>query len=399
MQKGVRQGDPLSPLLLLQSVVNDLLRRGHLTLPIPCHDPDFPIVQYTDDTILIMPAEVQQVLRLKEALKSFSQSTGLDINYNKSSMIPINLDEVYITELANVFGCQVGKLPFTYLALPVGTTRPKIVDFLPLVDCMERRLTASYCFLNHGGKLQLLNSVISSMPTYFLCSLHIPTGITKQLERIQRQCLWRKFGKDSGKSLAAWDLICKPKNKGGLGIMNITLQNEALLIKHLHKFYNQHDTPWVKLIWDTYYYQRVPHATRICGSFWWKDICKLMDKFLAVSKCSLADGATALFWTDYWLDNSSEVLATKFARLFSFTHDKLISFKEVCAINELTTMFQLPLSEQAFSELNSLQSLIDQYHNRYLSQDVWSWRFGSKGMYSTKKFYTHVYDPLHSNPL
>src|SRR3954468_18836308 len=76
-KRGVRQGDPLSPLLfvlaadLLQFVVNDLLRKGHLILPIPCHDPDFPIVQYADDTILIMPAEVQQVLRLKEALKSF----------------------------------------------------------------------------------------------------------------------------------------------------------------------------------------------------------------------------------------------------------------------------------------------------------------------------------------
>ena len=97
-----------------------------------------------------MPAEVQQVLRLKEALKSFSQSTGLDINYNKSSMIPINLDEVSMVEMATAFGCQVGKLPFTYLGLPMGTTRPKIVDLLPLVDCMERRLTASSCFLTQG---------------------------------------------------------------------------------------------------------------------------------------------------------------------------------------------------------------------------------------------------------
>src|SRR4051812_35340939 len=118
------------------------------------------------------------------------------------------------------------------------------------------------------------------MPIYYLCSLHIPTSITKQLERIQRQCLWRKYGQDSGKSLAAWDLVCKPKKKGGLGIMNINLQNEALLIKHLHKFYNQQDVPWVKLIWDTYYFQRVPHATDLCGSFWWKDICKLMENSL-----------------------------------------------------------------------------------------------------------------------
>jgi hypothetical protein len=73
-RRGVRQGDPLSPLLfvlaadLLQSVINDLLQKGLLSLPIPCHDTDFPVVQYADDTILVLPADVQQVLVLKKAL-------------------------------------------------------------------------------------------------------------------------------------------------------------------------------------------------------------------------------------------------------------------------------------------------------------------------------------------
>ena len=138
-------------------------------------------------------------------------------------MIPINVEEAQIASLAATFGCQVSSLPFTYLGLPVGTTRPRMVDFLPLVDCMERRPTASSCFLNQGGKLQLLNPVISSLSIYFLCSLHIPAGIIKQLERIQRKCLWRKYGHDSGKSLAAWDLVCRPKKKGVLGILNLGL--------------------------------------------------------------------------------------------------------------------------------------------------------------------------------
>ena len=56
----VRQGDPLSPLLfvlaaeLLQYVVNDAKQNGLLTMPIPYYNDDFPIVQYADDTILIM---------------------------------------------------------------------------------------------------------------------------------------------------------------------------------------------------------------------------------------------------------------------------------------------------------------------------------------------------------
>ena len=133
----------------------------------------------------------------------FSQSTGLDVNYHKSFIIPINVDSAVMEDLAAAFGWKTGKLPFTYLGLPVGTTRPKMVDFMPLVDCMERRMTASSSFLNQGERLQFLNSALSSMPIFFLCSLPLPAGILKKLERIQRQCLWRKHRDEPAPSLAA----------------------------------------------------------------------------------------------------------------------------------------------------------------------------------------------------
>ena len=127
-----------------------MFRRGILHLPIPCHDQDYPVIQYADDTLIILPAYKDQLIALKDMLKVFSVSTGLDVNYHKSFIIPINVDTAVMTELAAAFGCQIGRMPFTYLGLPVGTTRPKMVDFLPLVDCVERRMIASSSFLNQG---------------------------------------------------------------------------------------------------------------------------------------------------------------------------------------------------------------------------------------------------------
>jgi hypothetical protein len=89
-KRGVCQGDPLSPLLyvfgsdLLQSVINNLLLQAVLSCPIDTADPDFPIVQYADDTLLIMPADLTQIRALKNALHKYSCSTGLKINYGKS---------------------------------------------------------------------------------------------------------------------------------------------------------------------------------------------------------------------------------------------------------------------------------------------------------------------------
>ncbi|KAM0899027.1 hypothetical protein ACQ4PT_021575 [Festuca glaucescens] len=137
-KRGVRQGDPISPLFylfgsdLLQSVLNDLVQQGLLSLPITTNDPDFPIVQYADDTLLILPADKDQLLLIKEVLRKFSMSTGLKINFDKSQMLPINVPDDLLQELATVFDCQMGKMPFTYLGLPVGTTKPTITELSPL---------------------------------------------------------------------------------------------------------------------------------------------------------------------------------------------------------------------------------------------------------------------------
>jgi hypothetical protein len=92
-------------------------------------------------------------------------------------------------------------------------------------------------------------------------------GLTVQLDRILRRCLWRDREGEPKQSLAAWEMICKPKMRGGLGIVNFQKHNAAFLIKFLDKFYNKRDLPWVSLIWGNHYASRVPHAESLCGSF------------------------------------------------------------------------------------------------------------------------------------
>jgi hypothetical protein len=156
-KRGVRQGDPLSPLLFvlaadfLQSLLNKAMEQGLLRPPIPSTAcPDFPVIQYADDTLIILQADASQLICLKAILNSFAASTGLKVNYSKSNLMPINMDEARLAHFANTIHCQTGSLPFTYLGLPLGITKPTLEHFLPMVSRVEKRLCGIADFLDYG---------------------------------------------------------------------------------------------------------------------------------------------------------------------------------------------------------------------------------------------------------
>lgn len=165
----------------------------------------------------------------------------------------------------------MGQMPFTYLGLPLGTTRPTVNDLMPLVASVERKISVAATFLDCGSKLMFVNSALSSLLVYTMRSIKIPTKIIDHLDKLLRRCFWSKQTEDGQKhtSLAAWEMVCRPKSKGGLGIVDIKVQNQGLLLKQLFKFYNRLDVPWVNLVWNTYYNHNVPHASEPRGSFWW----------------------------------------------------------------------------------------------------------------------------------
>jgi hypothetical protein len=401
-KRGVRQGDPLSPLIfvlaadLLQAAINNAFRAGILRKPIPSSEQDYPVVQYADDTIVFLPAEKEQAECMKRLLVDYAASIGLRLNFQKSTLIPINLQADEAQVFADIFGCAVGQMPFTYLGLPLGTTKPTVNDLMPLVASVERKISVAANLLDYGSKLTFVNSVLSSLVVYAMCSIRIPPKIVEHLDKLRRHCFWNKQTEDGPKhnSLAAWDLICRPKLKGGLGIVNLKIQNQGLLLKQLYKFYNQLDVPWVKLVWTSYYPHGVPHAADPCGSFWWRDLIQLSDIFRGVTQVKIGDGSTTLFWKDLW---NEQPLTESHPRAFSFARNEDITVQKLLTSTTIGEAFHLPMSLQAREEINSLQQLtmgLDPGNNQ---KDRWLCVWGNKEseMFKSSEYYKFCFRDVH----
>jgi hypothetical protein len=114
----------------------------------------------------------------------------------------------------------------------MGTTKPRFEDLTPM---MERKLSGCTTWLSYSSRLQMLNAAITPITTYAMFTIRLPGIVIDNIHRIRKQCLWRENSeKKKGGNLVAWETVQKPKGKGGLGVLNLKLQNDALLLKHLH---------------------------------------------------------------------------------------------------------------------------------------------------------------------
>ena len=108
---------------------------------------------------------------------------------HKSEMVPIG-EVADVHALAEILGCKVGTLPMSYLGMPLGASNNSPSIWNTILEKFERKLARrKKLYLFKGGRLMLLKSTLSSLPTYFLLLFTIPTHVANKIEKMQRDFL------------------------------------------------------------------------------------------------------------------------------------------------------------------------------------------------------------------
>lgn len=76
-------------------------------------------LQYAEDSLIFCGEDEEQIRNVKSILLGFEVVSGLKVNFFKSELIGIRMEDSMLSKYAEILGCRVADLPASYLGLPL----------------------------------------------------------------------------------------------------------------------------------------------------------------------------------------------------------------------------------------------------------------------------------------
>lgn len=182
LERGLRQGDSLSPFLYLlvaegpSIMISKATEMGiYEAAEVRSDKIKISHLQYADDTIFVGSASASNAGIMKLILRNFELLSGLKVNFDKCSVMGVNVDRGRLETMATSLGCVVGDIPFSYLGVRVEICQKSSNEWMGLIQKFRKRLKLwEDRKISFGGRITLLKSVLSSLPIYHFSFYSLP---------------------------------------------------------------------------------------------------------------------------------------------------------------------------------------------------------------------------------
>ncbi|XP_058757247.1 uncharacterized protein LOC131630489 [Vicia villosa] len=252
---GVRQGDPLSPLLFC--LAEDVLSRGLTELVsnnklnliqanrnccVPSH------TFFADDIMIFYRGDIKSLNSISSLLKDYDINSGQICNSSKSIIHAGGLSLARHCRLAEIVGFTIAYPPFVYLGFPIFVGKPKAIHFLSLAGKIRMKVASWKAkLLSMAGRVLLVKTIIQSMMVHNIAIYDWPSSVIKSIEASSRNFIWSENVDQNKLVIVSWKKCCSKTTEGGLGIISLNHYNKATNLYLCWQFLNK-DKAWSNML-------------------------------------------------------------------------------------------------------------------------------------------------------
>ncbi|XP_062088587.1 uncharacterized protein LOC133795153 [Humulus lupulus] len=286
-RRGLKQGDPISPLLFVlvmefftRMLIHATQNRDFKFHP-RCRRLKLVSLCFADDLVIFCKGNNASVQIIQQCFKDFSAASGLTANLEKSRVYFGGLTETETKIILKDLHFAEGEFPLKYLGVPLRPTKWRVGDCANIIQKIQLKLHHwSNRHLSFAGKAQLIHSVLLGIRAFWMSIFLLPKSVINEIDHLCRRFLWGTSRWNENRSkfhITAWDQVCLPKHLGGIGFRDGTKWNMVLLAKYIWAVSTKQDILWVKWV-DVVYLKGQSiwdYNLQTDVSWYWRKLIKL----------------------------------------------------------------------------------------------------------------------------
>lgn len=182
-----------------------------------------------------------------------------------------------------------------YLGVPLSCTKLSISDYKPFLEKITAKISSwTSRYLSYARRLQLVDSVLTSLYSYWCSVFLLPKHLIKTIERLCSSFLWKGRAGNVVGARVSLSLVYRPKSEGGLGLKRVDEWNKSSLARIIRLLFSGSESLWIAwvkevLLKNKSFWSIQPSAN---SSWCWRRLLKITYK--------VGTGSSIYFWFDNW---------------------------------------------------------------------------------------------------